>query len=377
MDFALIFVKFLKEIGKNMKTLGINTTNSFAKVSINTGDKIFSNPVKNPYSESIMATLQKTLDDADLNIQDIDAFGVVTGPGSFTGIRIGMAVLKGILCGLNKPCIEINSFELVSYNINDDNFVVVLDSGNSDFYYAIYKNRKIAEMGFCDAPKMLEYAKEQNVKVYYSQVEQNKFSEFEFMTGVATDEDALSKILFQKAEKEEFTKIQSLSPVYIKLSQAEVGLQQKLNENLCLSVAGSNDVNALEIIDKQCFDSAESYSANSFANELAEPSKHYYVAKYDGLVVGYVGVQVLGDELNLLKIAVLPQYRKLGIGAKLMKKTFELKNENHLNSYFLEVRKSNETAQKFYQKFGFVTKSTRKNYYDGKEDALVMFFENK
>lgn len=359
-----------------MKTLGINTTNSFSEITINFDGKIFSNPVQNPYSENIMNALQKTLEDANLDIDNIDAFGIVTGPGSFTGIRIGMAVTKGILCGLNKPCVSINSFELISYNINDNNFAVVVDSGNSDFYYAIFTNKHIVEMGFCDANQMKEYAVKENLNVYYSQKEFQKFQNFDFMKPVELDMYTFAKLLTQKAKDGEFEKIQSLSPIYIKLSQAEVGLEQKLKENLTFSVALENDINALEIIDKQCFAESEKYSAESFKAELMEPSKYYYVAKYDGLVIGYVGVQVLGDDLNLLKIAVLPQYRKLGIGKKLMEKTFELRQTKNLKDYFLEVRESNAEAQNFYKKFGFITKSTRKKYYDGKEDALVMFLEN-
>lgn len=358
-----------------MITLGINTANSFSEITINFNGKVFSNPVQNPYSENIMTALQKTLSDASLDVSDVDAFGVVTGPGSFTGIRIGMAVLKGILCGLNKPCVAINSFELVSYNIKDNNFAVVVDSGNSDFYYAIFKDKKIVEMGFCDAEQIKNYADAQKLKIYYSQNEVEKFSLYEFMTKIDVPKHALAELITQKAQNGEFEKIQSLSPVYIKLSQAEVGLEQKLKENLSFTLASTADINALEIIDKQCFTESEKYSANSFLAELNEPSKHYYVAKYDGLVVGYVGVQVLGDDLNLLKIAVLPQYRKLGVASKLMQKTFELKQQKNLQNYFLEVRESNLTAQNFYQKFGFKTKSTRKKYYDGKEDAFVMFFE--
>lgn len=356
-----------------MKTLSINTTNTLSEVNVDIDGKYFSNAVQSPYSEHIMQTLQTTLTEASTELCDIDAFGVVTGPGSFTGIRIGMAVIKGLICGTNKPCVAINSFELVAYNINDNNFVVLLDSGNVDAYYAIFKNHSVAEIGFGTIENILSFASQNGLKTYCSESEKEKFSQHESINKVCISPNTLSMIIRQKAEKCEFTAIEKLSPVYIKLSQAEIGLEQKMKENLSFSDATQNDVNALEVIDKQCFSGIESYSAKSFLGELNENSKHYFVARYAELVIGYVGVQKLGDDLNLLKIAVLPQYRKLGVGFKLMELTFDFKKQNDIQNYFLEVRESNQSAIKLYSKFGFKTKSVREKYYDGKEDALVMF----
>lgn len=357
-----------------MKTLQINTTNSFSEVSINNEGNIFVNQIKTPYSENIMPAVTGVLSEANLSLNEIDAFGVVTGPGSFTGIRIGMAVLKGIICGLNKPCVSINAFDIIAYNVDENDFVVVLDSGNQDNYYAIYKDKTVQEMGFGTVEAIKNFASKNNLKIYYSFTEKDKFSDEANLNCVTFSNQTFSKIVAEKVQSNQFTPIEKLSPIYIKLSQAEIGLEQNMKEHLSLKDAVATDASSLEVIDKQCFDAFEQYSKLSFENELAEKSKHYFVAKYKDLVIGYVGVQVLGDELNLLKIAVLPQYRMLGVASKLMELTFKLFNDEKLTSYFLEVRESNKSAIKFYQKLGFKTELKRINYYDGKEDALVMFY---
>ena len=357
----------------DMKILAINTSASFAEVCINDDGKIFKNKVESPYSENIMQSVQKTLIDASTEIKDIDCFGVVNGPGSFTGIRIGMSVIKGFLCGANKKCVSINSFELVSYNINDKDFIVVLDSGNEDFYYAIFKNKIMQEVGFGTINDISTYANKENFKIYYSSLETEKFVDFTDAICVDVNEDTLAKLCFEKCQNQNYTKIEDLSPVYIKFSQAEIGLEKKMKENLSFRDANIGDESALALIDKQCFDGYEKYDEKSFKEELLESSKHYYVALFDHLVIGYVGVQTLGDELNLLKIAVLPQYRKLGVGFKLMAYTFDYKKQNNLSSYFLEVREDNQKAIKLYQKYGFKIKSKREKYYSDGTDALVMF----
>lgn len=356
-----------------MKILAINTSGNLAEVSIKDDKKLTKNKINSPYSENIMGTIQQTLKDANLSVSDIDCFGVVTGPGSFTGIRIGMAVVKGLICGLNKKCIAINSFELISYNIKDSDFVVLCDSGNADTYYAIFKDGLVQEMGFGTIDDIKKFAQPKGLKIYFSSAEKEKFFGVDGLTQVDVSPDTLANLTYKLALDNNFVLLEKLSPVYIKLSQAEVGLEQKLKQNLSFRDANANDVNALSVIDEQCFDGAERYDINSFKEEIAEPSKHYIVALFGNLVIGYVGVQTLGEELNLLKIAVLPQYRRLGIGFKLLGLSFDYKIKNNLTNYFLEVRESNVSAQKLYQKFGFKTKSKREKYYSNGETALVMF----
>ena len=359
---------------KNMKVLAINTSNAFGEIALKDDAEYLKKTIESPYSENIMTSLQSLLDDSCMSLDEIDVFGIVTGPGSFTGIRIGMAVIKGILCGLQKKCVEINSFDLLSYNIKDDNYIVLLDSGNADCYYAIYKNHKVFEIGFETVENIISFAQRDKINVYYSAQESNKFAEFDYIKQIDVDENSLINLCYEKAEKSEFVSIEKISPVYIKLSQAEIGLEKKIKEGLSFRDANAVDSEALAIVDEQCFaDGTERYSKLSFENELKEPSKHYFVALYQNLVVGYVGVQTLGDELNLLKLAVLPQYQKLGIGCKLMEHTFEYRKSHNLSLYFLEVKENNKTAIKLYQKFGFKTESIREKYYSDGQNALVMF----
>lgn len=357
-----------------MKILSINTSSGNGEICIKDDEKVTFTKIVSPYSENIITAIQNTLTHAKLELNDIDVFGVVTGPGSFTGIRIGMAVIKGFLCGLNKKCIEINSFELLSYNIKDSNFVAVLDSGNADCYYAIFKDKLTAEIGFGTTDKIREFAKKENLKVYYSSLETDKFENEKDFVKIEVVQNTLANLTFDRANENMAISVEKLSPIYIKLSQAEIGLEQKMKENLSFRVADKNDIEALAIIDEQCFlNGSERYSKNGFKEELNEPSKHYIVALYGNLVIGYIGLQSLGEELNLLKIAVLPQYRCLGVGHKLMQMSCDYKKDNNFTTFFLEVSENNQTAIKLYKKFGFVIKGKRENYYTDGSTALVMF----
>lgn len=98
-----------------------------------------------------------------------------------------------------------------------------------------------------------------------------------------------------------------------------------------------------------------------------EDEHKYLVAKEDGKVVGYIGIERILDEVHIINMAVHPDYRGKGIGKRLMQHVL-----NDEEVFFLEVRVSNETAQRVYERFGFKVISLRKGYYADGEDAYVM-----
>lgn len=99
-----------------------------------------------------------------------------------------------------------------------------------------------------------------------------------------------------------------------------------------------------------------------------EDEHKYLVAKEDdGKVVGYIGVEKVLDEVHIINMAVHPDYRGKGMGKRLMQHVL-----NDEEVFFLEVRVSNETAKKIYEKYGFKMIDVRKGYYSDGEDAYVM-----
>ena len=78
--------------------------------------------------------VDKILKQNNVKMADLSAVGVIVGPGSFTGIRMGIAYAKGLAIGLNIPVITVNLFELYMYE-NPDAFIAI-DSGRGDFFVA-------------------------------------------------------------------------------------------------------------------------------------------------------------------------------------------------------------------------------------------------
>lgn len=105
----------------------------------------------------------------------------------------------------------------------------------------------------------------------------------------------------------------------------------------------------------------------------SDDSTVFFLAKADGKTVGYGGMYTVLDEGYITNIGVMPDYRRKGIGAKLVKELINYSIKNSLSFLSLEVRVSNIAAIKLYDSFGFKEVGKRKNFYNKpKEDALIM-----
>ena len=102
------------------------------------------------HSETLLPLIQTVM--GEYKFSDLGAIAVTAGPGSFTGVRIGVATVKGLAFANNTPCITVSTLEAIAYNFIDENAVVcaVMDARRMQFYNALFKaeNGKIARL--CD-----------------------------------------------------------------------------------------------------------------------------------------------------------------------------------------------------------------------------------
>lgn len=115
------------------------------------------------------------------------------------------------------------------------------------------------------------------------------------------------------------------------------------------------------------------WSRKSFEAELNNETAVYFISADGNTVTGYIGMWEISGQCDITNIAVLPEYRNKGTGSALLKRLVSYCKENNLSPVTLEVRESNTTAQRLYEKFGFEPIGRRKRYYsDTNEDAIIM-----
>lgn len=90
------------------------------------------------HSVILMDEIDKALDELSLTPAECDFFAAVVGPGSFTGIRIGIAAVKGFALATGKKLLAITSFDLLAYNAVDEKFCAVIDAGRGSYYACGY-----------------------------------------------------------------------------------------------------------------------------------------------------------------------------------------------------------------------------------------------
>ncbi len=104
------------------------------------------------HSQTLMPLVQSLLENSKLTLADIDAFAVSVGPGSFTGLRIGVSAVKGMAYALGKPCRAVSTLHAMAYNfpLYDGIICAVMDARCSQVYNALFEVKNGSVKRICD-----------------------------------------------------------------------------------------------------------------------------------------------------------------------------------------------------------------------------------
>ena len=143
------------------------------------------------------------------------------------------------------------------------------------------------------------------------------------------------------------------------------------NSVISLRLMEENDIKDVVQLDEHLF--SLSWSQESFTKEFENPISTVYVTTHKNKIMGYGVIWTFVDELEIVKIAIAPDYRQLGIASWMLKHIFKQAQSQNMLRAFIEVRVSNKSAIQLYKKFRFTNDRIRKDYYSSpKEDALLM-----
>ena len=132
-----------------MNILAIDTTGSVSAAAVMQDDKLLAETYRNDkltHSQTLLCDVDDVLHKLDLTLQDMDVFAVTTGPGSFTGIRIGIATVKGFAQGLGRPIVAMTSLAAMCYNFACSGKIIApcLDARNHQVFGGAFRFEKDA-----------------------------------------------------------------------------------------------------------------------------------------------------------------------------------------------------------------------------------------
>lgn len=229
-----------------MKILAIETAGKVCGVSVLEDNTLIKEAIvedENTHSIKLMPLIDKVLKESNVDIREIDLFACDKGPGSFTGIRIGIATIKAFADVNHKQVIGITSLEnLACYEKGAKLICTMLDAKNDNVYYGIFQNcggtyRSVLPLGFANINEVIEILKNQKDSITlvgdgaiaHREILQQKLQE-----GVTVKQESklsathIAKLAFLK--KEEATDTNHLMPTYLRKSNAERMLEDKNKE---------------------------------------------------------------------------------------------------------------------------------------------------
>ena len=141
-----------------MKILVIDTSGPVCGTAVMDEEKVYSEYIaqnRNTHSASLMPMIENALCSAGTALKELDAIAAVTGPGSFTGVRIGVATAKGLAHGAGLPCIPVDALEAMAASAGEFDGVVcpIQDARAGQVYGAVFRN---GERLTGDTPMKLE-----------------------------------------------------------------------------------------------------------------------------------------------------------------------------------------------------------------------------
>lgn len=138
-----------------------------------------------------------------------------------------------------------------------------------------------------------------------------------------------------------------------------------------LRVLELEDCERVSQIAAQCL--PEHWSLSGIQDTLRYDNNFFYVACENENIVGFAGCMIIAEDAELLNIAVVPDYQKQGVGAKLLQEMLDVAKKQEAERILLEVREGNSVARQLYRSFGFKELGLRKHYYaNPTEDAVIM-----
>ena len=364
----------------------------------------------------LVGTCQDTLAAAGLKMADVDAVLVGRGPGSFTGVRIGIATAKGLACGAGLGLYGTSALDAMAQTAwlagTRGRLAVVADAMRGEVYPGIYElDEKGAHRTFtaesvvkadaCVAELAAradagELTLSGNGLLKYAE----KFAAAGFGANRCTAQDAWwptgEGLVRAAVEAGVFAEQNGdpalVLPIYTRLSDAEenertrLGLKEPATVELTgvddalagihcqLRPMTLNDVAPVAALEAQVFsdENHEPWSEKVFYEDVSTHNHVWWVAHDRGTIIGYAGGAVVADELQIANVAVAVDRRREKIAARLLGRVAYDAQMLGATWASLEVEVGNDGAEALYRGLGFEEAGVRPNYYGAGIDARIM-----
>lgn len=190
-----------------MKILAFETTDAVASVALYLDGEVYETVIDTDrrHAESVLPAAEKLLSSHGLSTADMDVFAADVGPGSFTGVRIGVCMANALGAAHGKPVVSVNALEALAFPYREQTVCALIDARNGNGYGAVYQNGAVlTEPCACVIDEFTA----------------NLPGDCR-MVGTGTNDPQIPSAAAVAAISSERTGEKEITPLYLKLSQAE------------------------------------------------------------------------------------------------------------------------------------------------------------
>ena len=306
------------------------------------------------HAEALGPMTERLFIEAGVKPYQLSRIAVTYGPGTFTGLRIGLSFAKGMALALNIPLIGIDSFTAtaVSHFDSADRIVVAHKAGGTGlFYWCVFERGAMSIPALGSTEEIAAAMGQNGIPLNDAKLDAKDFSAFAATLPISG---------------------KTVEPLYLRPPDARPSASVEA-ATARIRISTADDVAAMAGIHGLSF--AKGWTAEDLTSTLSVPGAAALVVELAGTTYGFVQFQWVAGEAEINTICVLPNYRRQHFGQDLMRGLIVHLQAMGTTKLFLEVAENNGAARGLYESFGFQVSGQRKAYYADGQNAVTMIKE--
>ena len=372
--------------------LALDTTSRVGSLAVARDDAILTLSVGDPartHGERLPADIQRALARAGVPVEGLDRLAVAAGPGSFTGLRVGIAAIQGIAVARGLDVVPVPTLEVMARAVPSDPrqplVAVWMDGQRGEVFGALYQEQRRREIQPPLAGKpdtvLDAWALPGDSPLLFvgdGAVRYRAIIEARLGSGATIVEapplaPTIARIALEEPDRA--VPPHEIVPVYVRRPDAELARERRLREVASIErVTSSRDLDQVAALEAACF--TNPWTREMLEREIRQSGvARVYVARdHTGALAAFCTCWLIVDELHINTIAVDPGRRRTGVATQLMRHVMEEAAREGAARATLEVRASNDAARQLYARLGFAESAVRPSYYTHPvEDAIILW----
>lgn len=327
------------------------------------------------HAEALAPMVADVMRRSELEFRELDRIAVTVGPGTFTGVRIGLSFARGVGLACGIPVIGIDSLSAISANAPAGlPLLVAAEARNEDVYAASFDS----ERRILSGPRIVSRAGAAehvpaNARVIGTAKRTVIAASGRSDLAASSEDDVPVAAQFARLAASAAPGNMP-APLYLRAPDAKPqAIPLRKASTIAIEDLSSGAAPLLAELHREAFESG--WNANTFVELMCLPGAAARLALLQGKPVGFLLTRRAADEAEIITIATSPRAQRKGVAGQLLAQTLSDLASQGVRHVFLEVAASNAAALGLYWTMGFQEAGRRKDYYrrrHGWEDAIVM-----